>query len=82
MQELSYKERLAIIRLKKQLKGALSNLSYKLAIAKLVKTYKINLINPSFTLKVPGLIIKSLTLKTRIIPKVTLNITRSEDKYI
>jgi len=82
MQGLSYKERLAITRLKKRLKGALSNLLYKLAIAKLVKTYKINLINPSFTLKVPGLIIRSLTLRTRIVPEATPNITRSEDKYI
>jgi hypothetical protein len=64
MRGLFYKERLAIVRLKKQLKGALFNLLYKLAIAKLARTYKINLINPSFTLKVPGLIAKSLTLKT------------------
>jgi hypothetical protein len=82
MQELSYKERLAIAYLRKRLKGALFNLLYKLAIAKLVKTYKINFINPSFTFKVPGLIIKGLTLKTRIILKATFNITRSEDKYI
>jgi hypothetical protein len=82
MRELSYKERLIIARLRKRLKGALSNLLYKLAIAKLAKTYKINFINPSFTLKVPGLIIKGLTLKTRIVPEATLNITRSEDKYI
>ena len=53
MRELSYKERLIIARLRKRLKGALSNLLYKLAIAKLAKTYKINFINPSFTLKVP-----------------------------
>jgi hypothetical protein len=82
MRGLSYKERLAIARLKKRLKRALSNLLYKLAIAKLARTYKINLINPSFTLKVPGLITKSLTLRTRIVPKATLNTTRSEDKYI
>ena len=64
MQGLSYKERLAITRLKKRLKGALSNLLYKLAIAKLARTYKINLTNPSFTFKVLGLIAKILTLKT------------------
>jgi hypothetical protein len=82
MRELSYKEKLAIIYLKKRLKGALSNLLYKLAIAKLARTYKINLTNLSFTFKVPGLITKSLTLKIWIVPEATLNITRSEDKYI
>jgi hypothetical protein len=82
MRELFYKERLAIARLKKWLKGVLFNLLYKLAIAKLAKTYKINLTNPSFTFKVSGLIIKSLTLKTRIIPEATFNIIRSGDKYI
>jgi glucokinase len=82
MQELSYKERLAIAYLKKRLKGALSNPLYKLAIAKLIRTNKINFTNLSFTFKVPGLIIKGLTLKTWIIPKATLNTTRSKDKYI
>ena len=55
---------------------------YKLAIAKLVKTYGINLINLNFTFKVLRLIIKSLTLKPRIVPEATFNIIRSEDKYI
>jgi hypothetical protein len=82
MRGLFYKERLAIARLKKRLKGVLSNLLYKLAIAKLVRIYGINLTNLSFTFKVPGLITKSLTLRTRIIPEATLNITRSEDEYI
>jgi hypothetical protein len=82
MRELSYKERLAIAYLKKPLEGVLSNLLYKLAIAKLVRTYEINLINFSFTFKVLKPITRSLTLKTRIILKATLNITRSEDKYM
>ena len=82
MQGLSHEKRLAIAHLKKRLKGALFNLLYKLAITKLIRTYKINLTNLSFTLKVLRLIIKSLTLNTRIIPEATLNIKRSEDKYI
>jgi hypothetical protein len=82
MRELFYKEKLAIACLRKRLEGALFNLLYKLAIAKLARTYKINLINPSFTFKVLGLIAKSLTLRTRIIPEATFNIIRSEDKYI
>jgi len=59
MQELFYKERLAIARLKKQLKGALFNPLYKLAIAKLVKTYKINLINLNLPLKSRDLLLKA-----------------------
>jgi hypothetical protein len=82
MRGLFHKKRLAIACLRKRLEGALSNLSYKLAIARLVRTYKISLINPSFTFKVPGPIAKSLTLRTRIVPEATLNTTRSEDKYV
>ena len=82
MQESSYEERLTTARLKKRLKGAPSNLSYELAIARLARTYKINLTNLSFTLGVPGPIARSLSLRTRIVPEATLNTTRSEDKYI
>ena len=59
-----------MICLKKQLKGALVNLLYRPATIRLLKTYKINPTNFSFTLRVLGLITKSITL--RIALKATL----------